>query len=267
MSNITTKSNYKNLNYTKIIKHCLDEDKIPGRLYLTDEQWADTGMCSDEEIEGVTCVANARAHDEQHWMKDEEARLMWSESISRPIPCSECGIQIKITKKINNAHRQKINLDGFYEVLAPGSTVGKVSPTTSIIKEPKRPEVRVRNSDIAKFGTKHDRNTELGQYVDRRPTKIHDKKTLEQKINNHKHDLSRKDVRRRKMKRTRKQPNNMSVISSVRSRLSTSGNVARALKMKISKRHPKHVEAFQNRPYLTHILHFSPAEPIAAPPT
>ena len=46
-SNITIKSNKKNLNYNKIIKYYLGEDTIPGRSYLTDEQWTDTGMSSD----------------------------------------------------------------------------------------------------------------------------------------------------------------------------------------------------------------------------
>ena len=49
-------------------------------------------------------------------------------------------------------------------------------------------EVRVPNSDIAKFGTENWRVTELCQYIDRRPNKIPEK-TLEQKINNHKNDL------------------------------------------------------------------------------
>ena len=37
--------------------------------------------------------------------------------------------------------------------------------------------------------------------------------------------------------------------------------------MRIPKQSLKHDEAFQNRPDLTKILHFSPAEPIVAPPT
>ena len=63
-SNITTKSSNKNLNYNKIIKCYLDENTTPGRSYLTDTQWADTGICSDVEIEKVICTANARAHEE-----------------------------------------------------------------------------------------------------------------------------------------------------------------------------------------------------------
>ena len=45
ISNITTKSNDKNLNYNKIIKYYLIEVTNPGWSYLTEEQWADTGIC------------------------------------------------------------------------------------------------------------------------------------------------------------------------------------------------------------------------------
>ena len=96
-------------------------------------------------------------------MKDGEQRLIKSEGVSRPISCTERSIQVKLARKLHENQRQKKNLDGFYEVLAPGSTVCKVSPTTSVIKEPNCPEVRVRNSDIAKFGTKAERDSELTQ--------------------------------------------------------------------------------------------------------
>ena len=86
------------------------------------------------------------------------------------------------------------NLDGLYEVLAPGSTVCKVSPTTSVIKEPNRQEVRVGNSDIAKFGTRAERDTDLTQYIERRPKKISEK-TIEQKIHKEKRVLIRKKIR------------------------------------------------------------------------
>ena len=60
------------------------------------------------------------------------------------------------------------NLEGFYEVLAPGSHILKVSPSTSTIKEPGKPVVTVRNSDIAKFGTQLERQTPLKAYADSR---------------------------------------------------------------------------------------------------
>ena len=175
ISNITTKPNNKNLIYNKTIKHYLDEDKIPGHSYLTEEQWADTALCSDTEIEKIICAANARAKKEEKIMKDVERRLIKSEGIFRPIPCSERSLQVKLARKIQESQRQKKNLDGFYEVLAPRSPVCKVSPTTSVLKEPNRQEVRVRNSDIAKFGTRAEQDTKFTQLRERRPKKIYKK--------------------------------------------------------------------------------------------
>ena len=150
---ISPQEQTENLNYIKIIKHYLDEDTNPDSSYLTDTQCEDTGMCSNVEIKKVICAANIRAHEEQEKRKDGEWRLIWSEGFLRLIPRSERSVQVKIARKIHAAQRQKKNLDGLYEVLAPGSAVRKISPPTSLIKEPKWPEVRVWNSDIAKLGT------------------------------------------------------------------------------------------------------------------
>ena len=70
ISNIITEP--KNSNYNKIIKHYLDEDTVPGRSYLTEEQWSDTALCSDTETEKVICAANLRAKKEEDKMKDGE---------------------------------------------------------------------------------------------------------------------------------------------------------------------------------------------------
>ena len=193
-------------------------------------------------------------------MNDGEDRFIKPDVVYRAIPCSERSVQVKLARKIHENQRQKKNLDGLYEVLAPGSTVCKISPTTSVIKEPYKPEVRVRNSDIAKFGTWAERETELTQYIERRPKKINEK-TLEQKIQQHKQDLFRKNTGEKKIKRNRRQTDDVSVVSSGRSCISTASNVARSLKMRIPKRNPKYDEAFQNRPDLTQILNFSPIAP------
>ena len=117
-------------------------------------------LCSEQSIPGG-----------RGKIKDSESRLMWSEGIARPIPRSVRSVHVKIARKIHASRRQKKKLAGLYEVLAPSSTVRKISPTTSITKEPIKPEFRVRNSDTAKFGTKIERGTELGQYIERRTKK------------------------------------------------------------------------------------------------
>ena len=253
------------MNYNNIIKHYSDEDTIPSHSYLTEEQWADITLCSDTEIEKVICAANSRAQKEEDKMKDGQQQLIWSEGVSRPIPCSERSIQVKIARKIHESQRQNKNLDGLYEVLAPGSTVCKISPTTSVIKEPNRQEVRVQNSDIAKFGTKAERDTYLGQYIERRPNKIYEK-AVEQKIIKFRKDLVRKITGDQKKKRNKKQAADIGVVSSGRSCFSTASIVARSLKMRIPERNPKQDDAFTNRPDLTQILHLSHPVPIAPPP-
>ena len=135
-----------------------------------------------------------------------------------------------------------------------------MSPTTSVIKELNRQEVRVRNSDIAKFGTRAERDTDLSQHIERRPKK-NNKKTIEQKIYKHKRDLIRKNTGNKKIKRNKKHSDDVSVVSSGRSCISSASNVVRSLKMRIPKRNPKHDEAFLNRPDLTQILQFSPIAP------
>ena len=187
-------------------------------------------------------------------MKDGRPRFIWSEGVNRPIPCSERSTQEKLARKIHENQRQEKNLDGLFEFLAPGSTVCKLSPTKIVIKEPNRPEVRVQNSDIAKFATKAERDTDLGQYIERRPKKIYEK-TVEQKIKKHRRDLVRKNTEDQKIKRNKKQTDDISVISSGRSCISTASDVSRSLKMRIPKRNPEHDDAFANRPDLAKILH------------
>ena len=69
------------------------------------------------------CAASALARAEQEKRKDGEERFLNSEGVSRPIPCSERSVQVKLARKLHESQRQKKNLDGLYEVVAPGSTV------------------------------------------------------------------------------------------------------------------------------------------------
>ena len=59
ISDVAYKPNSKNFNNNKITKYYLDEETKLGRTYLSDEQWTDTEMCSDVEMEKVICAANA----------------------------------------------------------------------------------------------------------------------------------------------------------------------------------------------------------------
>ena len=105
--------------------------------------------------------------------------------------------------------------------MAPGSTVERTSDTTTFIKERGVPEVRVRNSDIAKFGTCAERHTDIWQYAQRRPLPY--EKTTEEKISQHTKDRKKKYRGEIKIRHRPTQSNSVSGVSSANS------NIAKAM--------------------------------------
>ena len=95
----------------------------------------------------------------------------------------------------------------------------KSSSTTTISKEPGRFPVKVCDSDLAKFGTKAERSTNLWTYAQRRPAPY--EQTTETKIAKHSNDL--KKQKRGEIKIRDRHRDTTSVVSSVNS------NVSRAL--------------------------------------
>ena len=86
--------------------------------------------------------------------------------------------------------RSKRDLRGLWETLVPGSRVERTSDTAAVNKEPGVPEVQVRNSDMAKFGTRAERQADSWQYAQRRPLPY--EKTTEEKLSLHMKDLKKK---------------------------------------------------------------------------
>ena len=99
----------------------------------------------------------------------------------------------------------KKNLEGLYEVLAPSLNILKVSPTTSTKKEPGKPIVTVRNSDIAKFGTLQERQNPLKVYANRRGPRIGEK-LVQEHIQSHIKQFTRKIKGDKKTKHRRREP-------------------------------------------------------------
>ena len=102
--------------------------------------------------------------------------------------------------------------------MAPGSTVVRTSDTTTVIKEPGVPEVCVRNSDIAKFGTRAERNTDLWEYAKRRPLPY--EITTEKKISQHTKELKKKFLGEIKIRHRPTQSDAASGVSSANSNIS-----------------------------------------------
>ena len=151
LSNISTEPNSSDLSYEKILNHYLDEEKVKPNELLPENHWGN--YRSDEELEKNMCTATNDAISRKRLADNNEARFLRSTKAHRPISLKEHTVQLNIARKKHLNKRSKKNIDGLYEVLAPGSVVQKTDQFTSVIREPGKLEVTVRNSDIAKFGT------------------------------------------------------------------------------------------------------------------
>ena len=144
------------------------------------------------------------------------SRFIIHPKLNNPIPRSEKSLDLKLPRKVTK--RSKRDLRGLWETLAPGSTVERTSDTTTVIKGPGVSEVRVRNSDIAKFGTRAERHTDIWQYAQRRPHPY--EKTTEEKISQHTKDLKKKYRGEIKIRHRSTQSDAASGISSANSNIS-----------------------------------------------
>ena len=134
-------------------------------------------------------------------------------------------MQLKLARNVHGKCRPKKNLEGLYEVLAPGSNIVKISPTTSTPKEPGKQIVTVRNSDFAKFGTAQKRQTPLRVYADRRGRRLCDK-LVEEQFQSHIKQFTRELKGDKKTKHCKRDPG--SGLSSSRS------NISRAMQGRVS---------------------------------
>ena len=117
------------------------------------------------EIEKIICRAKQDAGRRYRDSDNKESQFIIHLKISNPIHRTEASLNIKIARKLPNKRRAKKQLAGLYEVLKPGSYVIKSSPRTTIINEPGRAPVKLRDRDLAKFGTKAESAINLWTYA------------------------------------------------------------------------------------------------------
>ena len=195
LRNFSTLPSSLNLTYEKFINHYLDAETVPADDFLDEAGWLSIDR-SDTEIEKNMCQASLDAGQRYRDSDNKESRIKTHPQLTDPIPRTEQSLKVKLARKLPNKKRAKRQLAGLYEVLKPGSFVTKSSPTTTIINEPGRSPVKVRDSDLAKFGTKAERSTNLWVYAQRPPAPY--EKTTESKIAKHSNDLKKQKRGRNK---------------------------------------------------------------------
>ena len=127
---------------------------------IADENWNNDGR-SDTEIETNKERLSKDATKRKNEDPNKEPRVIPQPDIGQSVPRTVVSLEVKLAQKRPRTKRSKKSLDGLYDVLAPGSSVVKTDTFTSVIKEPGKRDVTIRNSVLAKFGTKADRQTEL----------------------------------------------------------------------------------------------------------
>ena len=166
LSVISTTPKLFNLTYENIVNYYLDENTVMPEEILPEDKWVN-GYRSDIEVKIGMSRATQEAKTRERANTDGESRFLRTNA-TRPIPLKEPAVELNIAQKIHVKRRSKNNLEGLYEVFLPGSHILKVNPTTSTIKEPEKPVVTVRNSEIAMFGTQLERQTPLKAYAGRK---------------------------------------------------------------------------------------------------
>ena len=231
LRNISTLPSSLNLTYEKIINHYLDAETVSAEDLLDETGWISANR-SDIEIEQKMCQASLDAGQRYRESDNKESRFITHPQITDPIPRTEQSLKVKLARKLPHKKRAKRQLAGLYEVLKTGSFVTKSSLTTTIINEPCRAPVKVRDSDLAKFGTKAERSTNLWVYAQRRPAPY--EKTTEFKIAKHSNDL--KKQKRGEIKIRHRQRDTTSVVSSVNSNVSRALTVRKPTKPQLKRR-------------------------------
>ena len=224
LSNISTKPDPKSLTYKNILNKYLDLETVKWDELITDDNWNNDER-SDIEVEVNKNKLGKEAMKRQKEDPNKKSRLISHPDVGQSIPRTEASLEVKLAKKRPRTKRSKKSLDGLYDVLALGSSVIKTNEHTSVIKEPGKRDVTIRNSDLAEFGTKVERDKDLQAYANRRP-KLLTGKTTEELINHHAKE-SRKKLEGGKRMKHRKVADDVSTVSSIHS------NVTRALRVRM----------------------------------
>ena len=224
ISNISTKPDPSSLTYKNILNKYLDLETVRWEEIISEENW-DNEERSGTELELNRDKLSKDAAKRKNEDPNKESKVIPHREIGLSVPRTEASLEIKLAKKRLRTKRSKKCLDGLYEVLAPGSSVVKTDTFTSVIKEPGKRDVTIRNSDLAKFGTKAERQTELQLYANRRP-KTPTGKITEHLISHHANETRRK-LKGGKRIEQRKIADNVSAFSSIHS------NVTWALRVRM----------------------------------
>ena len=105
------------------------------------------------------CKATEKAQNRERQAQDDDNRFLESKNKHRSITFKGSALQFKLARKRHPSKLSQKILDDLYGPIAPSLTLRKIGRCTSVISEPGKFDITVRNNNIDKSGTPDEQNT------------------------------------------------------------------------------------------------------------
>ena len=134
------------LTYKRILNKYLDLEIVRWEELISEENW-DVEARSDKELEHSRDKLSKDSAPRKNADPEKESIVIPLPDVGLAVPRTETSLSFKLAKKKPKTKWSKKSVHGNYEALAPGSSVVKTDAYTSVIIEPGKREVTIRNSD------------------------------------------------------------------------------------------------------------------------
>ena len=203
LSNITSKPNIKNLNWSNTLKHYLDDNIIGEDELISQDKWYDEDLDSDEEVR----TTKQRKLQEARNDEGEIPRTFKLPKANFEEPLASNSPRLQLARKTLAASRNKKQLQGLYEAIPEGAALVKSTNNTITVKVPGQQDTVLNKSDIAKFGTPEQRKIPLINFAARKTVRNHHVKLI-QNMESHAQDIKNKIIGQRAIRKRGPQASN-----------------------------------------------------------
>ena len=212
ITNITSKPNKKNLNWSNTLKYYLGDNIVGEEELISQEKWYDEDLDSDNEVRATKERKLQEAKDD----KGELPRIIKLPSANFEQPLARNSPRLQLARKTLAASRNKKQLQGLYEAIPEGAALVKTTDSTVTIKVPGQQDTVLNKSDVAKFGTPEQRHIPLIDFAARKTVRNHHAMFISS-IESHAQDIKSKLIGQRAIRKRKKRNHNVKRRQKVKS--------------------------------------------------
>ena len=203
LSNITSKPNIKNLNWSNALKYYLDDNIIGEDELISQDKWYDEDLDSDEEVR----TTKQRKLQEARDALGEITRTFKLPKANFEEQLASNSPRLQLTRKTLAASRNKKHLQRLYEAIPEGAALVKSTDNTITVKVPGQQDTVLNESDFAKFGTPEQRKIPHINFAARKTVRNHHVKLI-QNMESHAQDIKNKIIGQRAIRKRGPQASN-----------------------------------------------------------